>query len=134
VSISFINDPKHWYDRAAEMRVLSETMNDIRARAMMLGLANDYDKLADRASERATTGPAERPSARPPSPQPSARRIHRRPRLSQRRACFSSSGSLAVFAPSRALVLARRVGRISRLPPKFGRVIREEVRSGSEPG
>jgi hypothetical protein len=31
-----INDPKHWYDRAAEMRALSETMNDIETRAIML--------------------------------------------------------------------------------------------------
>ncbi len=49
-----INDPKHWYDRAAEMRALSETMNDTETRATMLRLAEDYDKLADRAEARAT--------------------------------------------------------------------------------
>jgi hypothetical protein len=50
---STINDPKHWYDRAAEMRALSATMNDVETRAIMLRLADDYDKLADRAEARA---------------------------------------------------------------------------------
>ena len=47
-----INDPQHWYDRAAEMRALAETMADARTKAMMLRLADDYDKLADRAAMR----------------------------------------------------------------------------------
>jgi hypothetical protein len=48
-----VNDPHHWLERAAAMRALSETMKDVQVRAMMLRLANDYDKLADRAEERA---------------------------------------------------------------------------------
>jgi hypothetical protein len=48
-----VDDPKHWHDRAAEMRALSATMNDIETRAIMLRLADDYNKLADRAEERA---------------------------------------------------------------------------------
>ncbi len=47
------NDAKHWRDRAAEMRVLSDEIKDPQAQRMMLKLANDYDKLADRAEERA---------------------------------------------------------------------------------
>ncbi len=42
-----IHDAKYWYDRAAEMRALSET-NDIETRAIKLRLADDYGKLADR--------------------------------------------------------------------------------------
>jgi hypothetical protein len=44
---------KHWRDRAAEMRVLSVEMKDFETRTLMLKLANDYDKLADRAEDRA---------------------------------------------------------------------------------
>jgi hypothetical protein len=48
-----INDPKHWYERAAEMRALAEEMREIETGATMLKLADDYDKLADRAAQRA---------------------------------------------------------------------------------
>jgi hypothetical protein len=50
-----INDPKHWHERAAAMRALAAlaaTMND-DTRAVMLRLADDYDKLADRPARRA---------------------------------------------------------------------------------
>jgi len=30
-----INDPKHWRDRAAEMRALADTMKDAEATAIM---------------------------------------------------------------------------------------------------
>jgi hypothetical protein len=49
-------DLKHWWDRSAEMRVLSTTMNDIEARAIMVRLADDYDKMTDRADIRANGG------------------------------------------------------------------------------
>lgn len=48
-----IHDPKHWYDRAEEMRALSEAMVNEDTKSRMLRLADDYDKLADRAAMRA---------------------------------------------------------------------------------
>jgi hypothetical protein len=46
------NDSKHWRDRAAEMRALADTMKSPDTAAIMLRLASDYDKLADRADAR----------------------------------------------------------------------------------
>ena len=54
-------------DVAAEMRVLSCDMKDLEAQLMMGKLANDYDKLADRAEDRAVRdipGPSSTPKAR----------------------------------------------------------------------
>jgi hypothetical protein len=48
------------------MRVLSADMKDFEARTLMLKLANDYDKLADRAEDRAMRaipGPSPQPKA-----------------------------------------------------------------------
>jgi hypothetical protein len=53
VTYQSINDPKHWRARATEMRALAEQMKDIESRSIMLKLASDYDRLADRAEERA---------------------------------------------------------------------------------
>jgi hypothetical protein len=62
MTLQNVNDAKHWRDRAAEMRVLSGEMKDFEARTLMLKLANDYDRLADRAEDRA------KHDARGPSP------------------------------------------------------------------
>jgi hypothetical protein len=47
---SQLNDPGHWRDRAMEMRPLT--------RAIMQRLADDYEKLADRAALRSEGGGA----------------------------------------------------------------------------
>jgi hypothetical protein len=52
VPLRDLNDVKHWRDRATEMRALAEGMGDADA-TRMLHLANDYEKLVDRAAERA---------------------------------------------------------------------------------
>lgn len=58
------NDAKHWRDRAAEMRAVADGYTDNEAASIMNRLADDYDKMADRADDR----------DRPRSKEPSAKR------------------------------------------------------------
>ena len=53
MSLYSINDPKHWLDRAKEARALAEQIDDPEAKRTMLGIADDYERLAKRAEERA---------------------------------------------------------------------------------
>jgi hypothetical protein len=48
----FVSDPKHWRERATEMRALAVQANDAETQAIMLRLAKDYDNLAVRAEIR----------------------------------------------------------------------------------
>lgn len=50
------NDPAHWRDRAEELRRAAEAMAGCETKATMLRLAEDYDKLAERAEIRANGG------------------------------------------------------------------------------
>jgi hypothetical protein len=54
--VTHVNRAKHWRDRAAQMRALSDMMKDIECVAIMLRLADDYDILADRADIRSNGG------------------------------------------------------------------------------
>jgi hypothetical protein len=47
-----IDDPAHWYDRGARMRLLADNFENIETKTAMLELADDYDLLGDRAAER----------------------------------------------------------------------------------
>jgi hypothetical protein len=48
----FMNDPAHWRQRAEEMRSLADEMKDGTIRDTVLRIANDYERLAHRATER----------------------------------------------------------------------------------
>ena len=47
------DDPKYWRSRAAEeARAVAVQMKDAHTKAVMLGIAQDYEKLAQRAEQR----------------------------------------------------------------------------------
>ena len=50
------NDPQHWRERVAKMRELARTMADPNAAILMIDLAAEYDKLAERADIRIDGG------------------------------------------------------------------------------
>jgi hypothetical protein len=52
----YFNDPDYWWQRAKETRVLSKGMIDQTAKEMMFRIADDYEKLAARASARLIAG------------------------------------------------------------------------------
>ena len=47
-----LDDPKHWRDRAEEVRSLADQMSDPTTRRMLEGVADDYENLAKGAEER----------------------------------------------------------------------------------
>jgi hypothetical protein len=47
------NDPEYWRSRAEEARAVAVQMTDPYTKAIMLSIAQDYEKLAERAGQRA---------------------------------------------------------------------------------
>jgi hypothetical protein len=47
------DDPKHWRQRAEQAHALAGQMSDAASKEMMLGIAKDYERLAEEAEERA---------------------------------------------------------------------------------
>jgi hypothetical protein len=56
MSGSILADPEHWRSRAEEARTVAEQLTDPVAKAMMLQIAEDYDRIADHAQQRALSG------------------------------------------------------------------------------
>ena len=52
MSGGLINDPKHWRARAGEARRLAAEMPNDMSKQMMLGVAANYDRLAERSELR----------------------------------------------------------------------------------
>jgi hypothetical protein len=55
--IPLVRDPDHWRDRAKEARELAQKIADPESQKRMLGIADEYEKLAKRAEIRAKKPP-----------------------------------------------------------------------------
>ncbi len=55
--MSILHDAKRWRERAEEARVHAEQMSDSDSRRMMLAIAAEYDRLAERADKLAREAP-----------------------------------------------------------------------------
>lgn len=47
-----LNNPTHWHLRAQEARLIAQQLEDLEAKAAILKIANEYDRLAERAELR----------------------------------------------------------------------------------
>src|SRR5947209_4931147 len=71
-----LTNPAHWRLRAEEARLLAGELDDLVARASTLAIADEYERLARRASKRdqdesaKANGPGNRISTRPGSATP----------------------------------------------------------------
>ena len=59
------NDPHHWHERANDARSVAEHISDIERRARMMAIADQFDKLAERAVARLKANAVVPPVARP---------------------------------------------------------------------
>jgi hypothetical protein len=48
MSAKYVNNPKHWRQRAVQMRTMSDWIEDAATKATMRDLADQYDGLAKR--------------------------------------------------------------------------------------
>jgi hypothetical protein len=46
------NNPAHWRERAEQIRIVAQGMSDQGAKAIMLEIAEEYDRLAERVELR----------------------------------------------------------------------------------
>lgn len=49
---SYLDDPEHWRDRAAQVRALADQIGNEKAQAALFQIAAEYMHLAERAEER----------------------------------------------------------------------------------
>jgi hypothetical protein len=49
------NDSQHWRQRGEQLRFLAQDIRDAKTKAIMLRIADDYDKIAERALLRTLT-------------------------------------------------------------------------------
>jgi hypothetical protein len=60
---SLYNDPRHWRQRAQQMRFVATGITDPKSKKIMLEIADSYDRLAERAEIRTDGDKTRRSSA-----------------------------------------------------------------------
>jgi hypothetical protein len=55
-TLTLLNDPAHWRQRAQEARSIADQLHDPAAKQAMLGVAQNYDQLATIAEKRDIAG------------------------------------------------------------------------------
>jgi hypothetical protein len=53
MTLHMTNNPEYWRKRAEEARAIAVQMLDAHTKSIMLGIAQNYEKLAARAEQRA---------------------------------------------------------------------------------
>ena len=51
-----IGHAKYWRSRAEEVRVLAELLEDAQSKQIILGIAGDYERMAELAEQRGKSG------------------------------------------------------------------------------
>jgi hypothetical protein len=52
LAMADFGNPEHWRSRAEKVRALADEMNDLAAKAMMLRVAENYERFAVRAEQQ----------------------------------------------------------------------------------
>jgi hypothetical protein len=50
--IGLLDNTKYWRRRAEEARVVAESFDDVQSKRIMLGIAGDYERIAELAEHR----------------------------------------------------------------------------------
>jgi hypothetical protein len=51
-----LGSAKYWRSRAEEARLLAESLEDAQSNRIMLGIAGDYERMAELAEQRVKSG------------------------------------------------------------------------------
>ena len=51
-----LDNPKYWRGRAEEVRLVAESLEDTQSKQIMLGIARDYERMAELAEQRVKSG------------------------------------------------------------------------------
>ena len=54
--LGLLDNAKYWRSRAEEARVVAESLEDAQSKQIMLGIARDYERIAELAEQRVKSG------------------------------------------------------------------------------